>query len=124
MRVRGILAATMVAAVTAGTGLAGAGTAAAASGCTGPDGNGYYWCYNVRGAPVYDSRETDGYPIPDRIVGYMNSTHSWFHCRRDDGPYVGGPHPNRWLFTKADNGQWGYMKDTSISSETNPVRSC
>ncbi|MFF7446644.1 MULTISPECIES: hypothetical protein [unclassified Streptomyces] len=124
MRVRGTLTALLLAAVTTGTGLAGAGTAAAASACTGPDGNGYYWCYNVGGAPVYDAREIDGYPIPDRIVGPMYSTHSWFVCRRDNGPYVGGPHPNRWLFTKADNGAYGWMKDTDIYSETDSVRPC
>lgn len=124
MRVRGTLTAVLLAAVTAGTGLVGGGTAAATNDCTGPDGSGYYWCYNVSGAPVYDSRESDGYPVPDRIVGFMYSTHSWFICRREDGPNVGGPHPNRWLFTMADNGAWGWMKDTLISSETNSVRPC
>ncbi|MET9900413.1 hypothetical protein [Streptomyces sp. NPDC006446] len=38
--------------------------------------------------------------------------------------WVGGPHPTRWLMTKADNGQLGFMKDTAISSETDPVRDC
>jgi hypothetical protein len=37
---------------------------------------------------------------------------------------VGGPHPTRWEFTVADNGEYGWMKDTAISSETNPLPNC
>jgi hypothetical protein len=36
----------------------------------------------------------------------------------------GGPHPTRWLRTVADNGAYGWMKDTAIYSETDPVRDC
>ncbi len=52
------------------------------------------------------------------------SNPSWFRCRRDDGPCIGGPHPDRWVFTEADNGEWGCMKGTSIYSETDPLPTC
>ncbi|MET9364510.1 hypothetical protein ABZX93_26825 [Streptomyces sp. NPDC006632] len=78
-----------------------------------------YYCHNAYGAAVYDS-----FDHPGKVVGRMYTTYSWFSCRIDKGAYVGGPHPYRWLMTKADNGVWGFMKDTSISSETNPVISC
>lgn len=42
----------------------------------------------------------------------------------DDQDWVGGPHPTRRLMTVADNGQLGFMKDTDIYSETDPVRDC
>lgn len=97
-------------------------SSSAASGCW--YSNTEWWCNNVRGAAVYEPAPTNGYPHADVVVGYMYSNPSWFRCRRDDGPYVGGPHPYRWVFTKADNGEWGYMKDTSIYSETNPLPVC
>ncbi|MFF1306192.1 hypothetical protein [Streptomyces sp. NPDC058307] len=54
------------------------------------------------------------------IVGYMYTNPSWFDRRYDGGlpdEYVGGPHPYRWAWTEADNGQWGWMKDTAISAQ-------
>ncbi|MFJ8053227.1 hypothetical protein [Streptomyces luteogriseus] len=78
-----------------------------------------HYCYNVYAAQVYDNFNGTG-----KVVGYMYTTYSWFSCRLDNGAYVGGPHPNRWLLTKADNGVWGWMKDTSVSSETNPLIPC
>lgn len=108
---------TAIAALSAGIGVISAPPAAAASPCwtDGSAPRGYYWCYNVAGAPVYKGVYTY------EIVGYMNTTKSWFACRYDYGGWVGGPHPYRWLLTKADNGAWGYMKDSDIYSETDPV---
>ncbi|MEU6389369.1 hypothetical protein [Streptomyces sp. NPDC046939] len=103
----------------AGVGLLGIGapSAAAADACvtSGPA----TYCHNVYGAPVYGSYDGTG-----QVVGRMYTTYSWFSCRLDKGGYVGGPHPYRWLLTKADNGVWGWMKDTSISSETDSVIPC
>ena len=76
----------------------------------------HWWCYNVSGAPVYASSGA--------VVGYMYSNPSWFVCRSDNGGYVGGPHPYRWEWTQADNGAWGWMKDTAIYSETDPLPVC
>ncbi|MET8082099.1 hypothetical protein [Streptomyces sp. NPDC005303] len=76
----------------------------------------HWWCNNVSGAPVYASSGA--------VVGYMYSNPSWFVCRSDNGGYVGGPHPNRWEWTQADNGNWGWMKDTAIYSETDPLPVC
>lgn len=119
MRLQSRLGALAVAtALTAGLGVISAPSAAAASPCwTDSDApRGYYWCYNVAGAPVYKGVYTY------EVVGHMNTTKSWFACRYDYGGSVGGgPHPYRWLLTKADNGAWGYMKDTDIYSETDPV---
>ena len=115
-----VLAATVLA---TGLGAATAPSASAASGCW-QDGN-RYWCNNVSGAPVYGSVGNNHiYPDPTRIVGRMYSNPSWFYCKLDDQAWVGGPHPTRWLMTVADNGQLGWMKDTAIYSETNPVRDC
>ncbi|HCT76774.1 MAG TPA: hypothetical protein DGT23_09335 [Micromonosporaceae bacterium] len=80
----------------------------------------HWWCKNSYGAPVYSLDWEGNY----ELVGRMYTTTSWFDCRSDDGPYIGGPHPYRWEFTRADNGAWGWMKDTSIISETNPLPIC
>ncbi|MET9499664.1 hypothetical protein [Streptomyces sp. NPDC006552] len=102
---------------------AGAPSAEAAGGCW--QSGGRWWCNNVSGAPVYGTMgASTQYPDPDVIVGHMYSNPSWFDCKMDDQAWVGGPHPRRWEFTKADNGQWGWMKDTAISSETNPLPNC
>jgi hypothetical protein len=100
-------------------------SASAASNCW-PDGDGNrYWCNNVSGAPVYGSIGNSRlYPDPNKVVGTMFSNPSWFYCKLDDQAWVGGPHPTRWLMTVADNGAFGWMKDTAIYSETDPVRDC
>ncbi|MCU7730851.1 hypothetical protein ODJ79_44660 [Actinoplanes sp. KI2] len=77
----------------------------------------HWWCNNISGAPVYASGTSN-------VIGYMYSNPSWFICRSDSGGYVGGPHPYRWEWTEADNGAWGWMKDTAIYSETNPLPVC
>lgn len=98
-------------------------SASAADGCR-PDGN-RHWCDNVVGAPVYGTVGNNHiYPDPNTVVGYMNSNPSWFYCKMDGQDWVGGPHPTRWLMTVADNGRLGFMKDTDIISETDPVRDC
>lgn len=83
-------------------------------------GSNTWWCRNRSGAGVY-SLSWDGTTY---LVGYMNSTTSWFDCRTENPAWVGGPHPHRWLWTQADNGQYGWMKDSDISSETDPVTVC
>ncbi|MEU0006868.1 hypothetical protein ABZ079_21975 [Streptomyces sp. NPDC006314] len=118
LRLRASAVALSVAAALGGLGVtAPTASASARHQCT-LETNAYY-CYNVYAAKVYDNFDGTG-----KVVGYMYTTYSWFSCRLDKGAYVGGPHPYRWLMTKADNGVWGFMKDTSISSETNPVISC
>ena len=79
-----------------------------------------YYCYNRGGSPVYR------YADSSQIVGYMNSSWSWFLCRNDHGDFNGesGSHASRWLWTQADNGQWGFMSDAYIDSETDPVQEC
>ncbi|MBK3569948.1 hypothetical protein JHN47_40335 [Streptomyces sp. MBT62] len=89
-------------------------SAALAAGCW--YSGSHWWCNNVSGAPVYASSGA--------VVGYMYSNPSWFVCRSDNGGYVGGPHPYRWEWTQADNGAWGWMKDTAIYSETDPLPVC
>ncbi|HVV22801.1 MAG TPA: hypothetical protein VHF06_25420 [Pseudonocardiaceae bacterium] len=80
-----------------------------------------YYCHNVGGIPVYNSEFT-------AVVGYLNSTTSWFACRIDYGPAngEGSPHPNRWLWTLGDTSDeaWGYVSDKDIYDETNPVHAC
>ncbi|MFJ4632995.1 MULTISPECIES: hypothetical protein [unclassified Streptomyces] len=127
MRTRKTLAALIsVTALALGLGTTTAPSASAASGCW--YSGSHWWCNNRAGAPVYGFKDlARDYPDSSRIVGYMNSNPSWFNCRYDGGAsdeYVGGPHPYRWEWTEADNGQWGWMKDTAISSETNPLPAC
>jgi hypothetical protein len=117
----GVLAA---ATLTVGLGFVTAPSAAAASNCWPGESNRWY-CNNVSGAPVYGIiGNNHSYPDPNTVVGYMNSNPSWFYCKMDGQAWVGGPHPTRWLMTVADNGRLGFMKDTAISSETDPVRDC
>jgi hypothetical protein len=80
----------------------------------------HWWCNNVYGADV-NALLWDG---TYWWVGDMWSTTSWFICRDDTGPYVGGPNPYRWVYTQADNGAWGYMKDTAIYSDTDTLPIC
>ncbi|MCL2584903.1 MAG: hypothetical protein FWE35_20870 [Streptosporangiales bacterium] len=75
-----------------------------------------YYCHNLANTPVYDSNYA--------VVGYLYTRTNWFACRSDKGGYVGGPHPHRWELTTADNGRSGWVKDTSIYNETNPLQVC
>ncbi|MET7355223.1 MULTISPECIES: hypothetical protein [Streptomyces] len=80
-----------------------------------------FYCNNLAGEPIHE--------FPDRgnVVGYMNSTTSWFLCRDDYGDFNGEwnpSHASRWIYTLADNGQWGFMNDKNISSETDPLTEC
>lgn len=108
------------AAVTAGAGaaltLTTAGAAQAAAPCW-RDGSVWY-CSNATGANVYAGANSN------RVVGRMYSNPSFFVCKFDGGQNHGGPHPTRWVYTQADNGEWGWMSDNDISSETDPLPSC
>ncbi len=106
------------AAVTAGAAftLTTAGSAQAASPCW-QDGSVWY-CNNATGAKVYKGANTH------EVVGRMYSNPSWFVCKFDGGQNHGGPHPTRWVWTQADNGNTGWMSDNDITSETDPLPSC
>jgi hypothetical protein len=101
-------------------------TAHAAGGCWDAGfvrlGSEAYYCYNAAPTPVY---EYSGGPQ----VGTLTSSLSWFTCYTDHGAYNGeanGPHPYRWLFTQADtpSGVEGWVPDSVVSSETDPLPSC
>ncbi len=78
-----------------------------------------FYCYNVAGTPVY-AHTTAG----EQPIGTLYTGTNWFVCSLDYGDYVGGPHPYRWLYTEADNGVWGWVRDTDIYSETDPIAAC
>ncbi|MFB9521436.1 MULTISPECIES: hypothetical protein [Streptomyces] len=126
MRMRRRLGAVLAAAaLTMGIGAVVAPAAHAAPGCWTNDGGIKWYCNNVSGAPVYGTIGNNHlYPDPTKVVGHMYSNPSWFYCKLDGQDWVGGPHPTRWLMTVADNGKLGFMKDTAIYSETDPVRNC
>jgi uncharacterized membrane protein len=90
-------------------------TAAAADVCWYESQNGHWWCRNRAGAPVWSRGDNP------KVIGTMRSTKSWFICRKEGGRNNNGPHPNRWEWTLSDTGAWGWMKDSDISSETNPL---
>ena len=86
-------------------------------------------CHNVSGATVYGGyyggAYKDGVVHLDDPVGHLYSNPSWFICRIDDGPWNGGgPHPYRWLWTQSDDGGQGWVADSAIYDETNPVIGC
>lgn len=89
------------------------GVGVAASPCW--QSGGRWWCNNRYAAPVYERGPAPG------VIGYMYSTTSFFVCRKEGEWNNNGPHPNRWVWTQADNGRWGWMRDSDISSETNPL---
>ncbi|MGQ4390243.1 hypothetical protein [Streptomyces sp. SAS_270] len=114
------------AALAVGLATTAAAPASAASGCW--YSGSHWWCNNTSGAAVYGYKDqARNYPDSSRVVGRMYSNPSWFQCRYDGSlpdEYVGGPHPYRWVWTEADNGAYGWMKDTAISSETNTLPAC
>jgi len=88
--------------------------------CYNAQGTNHYMCSNVAGAEV----EWAGRP-----AGYLLSDFNWFLCRYEGDPTGGGgPHPNRWIYTLADmnlsNGGYGFVKDSDIYSETDPLPKC
>ncbi|MET8035492.1 MULTISPECIES: hypothetical protein [unclassified Streptomyces] len=94
---------------------------AAVSTCEGDALNGHWWCENKPGIRVQWAGQT---------VGYLNSDTNWFTCRYEGDPTGGGgPHPNRWIYTLADtphlgHGGWGFVKDSDVIDETNPLPRC
>jgi hypothetical protein len=121
VRIRTVLG-TAALTVTAVVGLASTATAAPtqpasvrSENCW-PHGSGYL-CNNITPLPI----EWAG-----RIVGHVTTDPSWFKCRYEgDLTGGGGPHPNRWLYTIADDtSAWGFAPDYAISSETNPLPKC
>lgn len=88
--------------------------------CYTTSGTTHWYCSNLPGAEV----EWAGRP-----AGYLLSDFNFFLCRYEGDPTGGGgPHPNRWIYTEADmdlsNGGWGFVKDSDIYSETNPLPKC
>ncbi|MGW2567767.1 hypothetical protein [Streptomyces sp. NPDC001537] len=81
----------------------------------------HWWCRNKPGIRVQWAGQT---------VGYLNSDTNWFTCRYEGDPTGGGgPHPNRWIYTLADtphlsHGGWGFVKDSDVIDETNPLPRC
>jgi len=94
---------------------------AAASNCLRDQGiPSHFWCINKPGIRVEWAGQT---------VGYLNTNTNWFTCRHEGDPTGGGgPHPNRWIYTLADSpishGGWGFVKDSDVVDETNPLPPC
>lgn len=78
----------------------------------------HWWCHNrVPSAVVADN-------TTNVVVGYLYTNPSWFICR-NEGLYHGqGPHPYRWIYTVADNGARGWVKDSDIVEETDILPTC
>lgn len=120
IRKMSVVAATLGAAAAFTLGGAGLATAGEAGAQANPcwQSGGKWWCNNKVGAPV-------GFVGDSQVDGYMYSNPSWFVCRQEGNPTGGGgPHPNRWVWTTADNGAKGWMKDSDIISETNSLPRC
>ena len=78
-----------------------------------------YYCHNVSTAAYGDPSYFDS-------VGSLESNPSWFACKTDSGAWnnEGSPHPYRWVWTEADDDEWGWVPDTDIIDETNPIPNC
>jgi hypothetical protein len=113
----------VVLAVGAGVGLVSSAPAQAAVPCV-PNGvvisdTPQFNCQNVYGARVYAQ------PAIGTYIDHLYTTTSWFECRTEGGPNgETSPHPTRWLLTKGDGGKLGYVRDTDVYSETNPLYPC
>ncbi|MQA96636.1 MAG: hypothetical protein GEV11_19050 [Streptosporangiales bacterium] len=100
------------------------GDVTAAASCFRDDANAPWspaWrCANRVGAPIY-SRGTN-----PTVIDRLRTNPSWFNCRKEgQSTGGGGPHPNRWVWTQGDDfGRWGWVKDSDIADETNPIRVC
>ncbi|MGH8879954.1 MAG: hypothetical protein ACRD0P_21825 [Stackebrandtia sp.] len=73
---------------------------------------GHWWCNNHPGAAV---------GVGKKVVGHLKTGRNWFSYRCESFRNNSGPHPNRFAYTKADNGRWGYVSDGDITSETNSL---
>ncbi|WP_431933478.1 hypothetical protein [Nonomuraea jabiensis] len=77
-----------------------------------------WWCSNRTPAPIYEAGTTN-------IIDYLLTNPSVFACRAEGNRNNNGPHPNRWEWTNGDvTGRWGYVMDSWISSETDPLPVC
>ncbi|WP_329080576.1 MULTISPECIES: hypothetical protein [unclassified Streptosporangium] len=77
-----------------------------------------WWCSNRTSAPIYEAGTSN-------IVDYLRTNPSVFVCRAEGARNNNGPHPNRWEWTNGDvTGRWGYVMDSWISSETDPLPVC
>ncbi len=98
-----------------------AGSNKAASSCNFDGVDGHWYCRNRPGIRVEWAGQT---------VGYLGGTVNWFTCRYEGDPTGGGgPHPNRWIYTLADtphysHGGWGFVKDSDVYDETDPLPRC
>jgi hypothetical protein len=78
------------------------------------------WMCNNRVAPVFRDPNASS-----PRVDTLRTNPSVFKCRIEGGASGGGPHPTRWERTQGDdNGAFGYVKDSDISSETNILPTC
>jgi hypothetical protein len=90
-----------------------------------PDGILCWWDSTSRKWICNGNQSTPVYSMPDlRVVGVLSRVTNGYTCRIDTGPPIGGPHPNRWLYTQADNLAWGWVKDTALTSDSTPVTTC
>jgi hypothetical protein len=61
----------------------------------------------------------------DQRVDMLRSNPSWFVCRTEANFSGGGLHPFRWAYTQGDDvGNWGWVRDIDIRSETDPMPPC
>lgn len=80
-----------------------------------------WYCNNTAPVIVYERPTTLSDP-----AGTVLTTTSRFICRGEGQPHHQGPHFNRWEKVPTDEppGSWGWMLDSQISSETNPLPEC
>lgn len=123
MRSALIGAAVVVAATAVLGGTPAAATAAAATGARAQPcqleerETGSYWACAFRvPAPVI---------VDGRVVDHVRNDYHSVDCRAELDRHGQGPHPRRWVHTVGhDHGARGWVKDSDIPGDTNPLPVC
>ncbi|GGT95044.1 hypothetical protein [Actinomadura citrea] len=75
-----------------------------------------WWCDNRWPAPVL---------VNGQVVDNLRKTPKIFRCRAELDWHGLGPHPRRWVYTRGDDhGAWGWVKDSDINGDTDPLPTC
>jgi len=80
--------------------------------------NGKWLCNNAVCCPVFRSGTNE-------VIDHLCTDPSVFVCRAEGNHNNNGPHPNRWEWTQGDEtGSFGWVTDSCIASETDPLPQC
>lgn len=79
--------------------------------CTPDLANNRWSCTNRPNIEVVDAHVT---------VGRLHGSRNYFFCREDGGD----PQATSWIYTRADNGNHGFVRDSDVFDETDAIPAC